>query len=145
SLLLLPSACPSNLALPFVLHAPPPSRHLLPPCHSHHVFLHLLYSTRRHERSPLFPYTTLFRSNASRRRPSRMDCGAYGRPHAPQDRKSTRLNSSHGSSSYAVFGLKKKKAGDDGGRAGGASAGGNDPAHQRHDAHARSPTRLPRC
>src|SRR6266542_4886749 len=32
-----------------------------------------------------------------------------GQDHPPQDRKSTRLNSSHGSISYAVFCLKKKK------------------------------------
>src|SRR5687768_17912064 len=80
---------------------------------------------RRPPRSTLFPYTTLFRSrnelppiavplgtiferskkkksrasveNSNKRRPT---CG---------DRKSTRLNSSHGYISYAVFCLKKKK------------------------------------
>src|SRR5438477_7026967 len=65
-------------------------------------------------RSTLFPYTTLFRSVpaplAQSRRPHRPD---HGR-HAPAaaigpDRKSTRLNSSHMSISYAVFCLKKKK------------------------------------
>src|SRR6516164_4897748 len=68
--------------------------------------------TRRPPRSTLFPYTTLFRSYP-RRRPRR---GALplrrGEPlarRARQDRKSTRLNSSHSSISYAVFGLKKKK------------------------------------
>src|SRR5215470_16265775 len=40
----------------------------------------------------------------------------------PADRKSTRLNSSHGSTSYAVFCLKKKTGGTGGN--GGASAGG---------------------
>src|SRR5436305_6482142 len=82
---------------------------------------------RQPPRSTLFPYTTLFRSTWSawrveidfpRRRP-RIDGprpGAVehrGRRHAPhrarQDRKSTRLNSSHVRISYAVFCLKKKK------------------------------------
>src|SRR5690348_17414550 len=58
-------------------------------------------------RSTLFPYTTLFRS----RRPPRPGRGLRGaraaRPATP-DRKSTRLNSSHPSISYAVFCLKKK-------------------------------------
>src|SRR2546422_6930851 len=75
---------------------------------------------RRPPRSTLFPYTTLFRSaqrgrdhgeprppgggRAQRRR------GSRGTRHLPpQDRKSTRLNSSHGYISYAVFCLKKKK------------------------------------
>src|SRR5437899_4963114 len=68
---------------------------------------------RRPPRSTLFPYTTLFRS----------DC-VYGRGPSDQaylyradglkmlqgeDRKSTRLNSSHLGISYAVFCLKKKK------------------------------------
>src|SRR3970282_2340008 len=64
---------------------------------------------RRPPRSTLFPYTTLFRSL-----PRRM---TFGPAHAPldhshsreQDRKSTRLNSSHITISYAVFCLKKKK------------------------------------
>src|SRR6266480_4937700 len=62
---------------------------------------------RRPPRSTLFPYTTLFRSH----RPSG---AAFDRParraEAPRrgDRKSTRLNSSHMSISYAVFCLKKK-------------------------------------
>src|SRR6266513_5264543 len=62
---------------------------------------------RRPPRSTLFPYTTLFRSQRGdlRRR--------GGGPRARQaarglDRKSTRLNSSHVSISYAVFCLKKK-------------------------------------
>src|SRR3989337_226727 len=64
---------------------------------------------RRPPRSTLFPYTTLFRSRSLRcgaafRRPG---CGYHSRRHV--DRKSTRLNSSHGSISYAVFCLKKKK------------------------------------
>src|SRR5437868_7672620 len=95
-------------------------------------------------RSPLFPYTTLFRSarslhgalprNAGDFRPGNADIGEFtigqtgqfadifliappgaeqadklGEKHGPLDRKSTRLNSSHVSISYAVFCLKKKK------------------------------------
>src|SRR3712207_7292769 len=89
---------------------------------------------RRPPRSTLFPYTTLFRSAVGGDRDGagqavdRLDAG-----HAPhiglvgqsaravaqlrpvhdrridQDRKSTRLNSSHANISYAVFCLKKKK------------------------------------
>src|SRR2546429_4633449 len=76
---------------------------------------------RRPPRSTLFPYTTLFRSSISQAIQfaehshnleislmsgvisARIDA-ASGR-----DRKSTRLNSSHGYISYAVFCLKKKK------------------------------------
>src|SRR5437879_9900192 len=70
-------------------------------------------------RSTLFPYTTLFRSPHRER--AGADAGCAGRdPLAavlPQflgaargeDRKSTRLNSSHRCISYAVFCLKKKK------------------------------------
>src|SRR2546429_7368741 len=67
---------------------------------------------RRPPRSTLFPYTTLFRSaqTGHRRGPGGSD---PSRPApsggAAQDRKSTRLNSSHGYISYAVFCLKKKK------------------------------------
>src|SRR5687768_18259338 len=87
---------------------------------------------RRPPRSTLFPYTTLFRSDHAlyrlarvRRRCGRSMCRALGRRDRPaagipavavlglradrQDRKSTRLNSSHGYISYAVFCLKKKK------------------------------------
>src|SRR2546429_1050042 len=63
---------------------------------------------RRPPRSTLFPYTTLFRSgNAG---PGIGSAGG-GDPNnkPPTDRKSTRLNSSHGYISYAVFCLKKKK------------------------------------
>src|SRR2546422_3817002 len=88
---------------------------------------------RRPPRSTLFPYTTLFRSThtASRERrvgshehalaePQRKPAGGPQngllhdhalRSHddlSPTDRKSTRLNSSHGYISYAVFCLKKK-------------------------------------
>src|SRR3712207_7575677 len=70
---------------------------------------------RRPPRSTLFPYTTLFRSLqrvavADRHRlvlrALAVHREAEGRP---QDRKSTRLNSSHANISYAVFCLKKKK------------------------------------
>src|SRR6266481_7654486 len=64
---------------------------------------------RRPPRSTLFPYTTLFRSRPH----ARPICTNRGVPDAPvqsgRDRKSTRLNSSHSSISYAVFCLKKKK------------------------------------
>src|SRR3712207_7955436 len=72
---------------------------------------------RRPPRSTLFPYTTLFRSTATRRiRSGRRR--AEGPPPVggvgvggglAGDRKSTRLNSSHANISYAVFCLKKKK------------------------------------
>src|SRR5437868_7943262 len=64
---------------------------------------------RRPPRSTLFPYTTLFRSP----RPPRRNCRWSARAKSGcsrKDRKSTRLNSSHVSTSYAVFCLKKKKA-----------------------------------
>src|SRR2546429_5657391 len=93
---------------------------------------------RRPPRSTLFPYTTLFRSHRRsrlrlrarrrhhpRRRRRRHQERTATRPIAPAarkanarsrqeirirtDRKSTRLNSSHGYISYAVFCLKKKK------------------------------------
>src|SRR5207248_9336861 len=97
---------------------------------------------RRPPRSPLFPYTTLFRSWAlppaaagDRARPPWVGSLPAGRRQAacapapgrrsrrrPRarwpassavDRKSTRLNSSHRTISYAVFCLKKKKKQDD--------------------------------
>src|SRR3712207_8278127 len=92
---------------------------------------------RRPPRSTLFPYTTLFRSDAGHRtlrggeRPRPAPCPGGGAPAVglrgrdlpdrgavpepgglaggAQDRKSTRLNSSHANISYAVFCLKKKK------------------------------------
>src|SRR3712207_8363597 len=88
---------------------------------------------RRPPRSTLFPYTTLFRSTVRRRaaalRPREdqplpraghghveeaahlalVRASIAGRERLPQDRKSTRLNSSHANISYAVFCLKKKK------------------------------------
>src|SRR5690554_7438338 len=66
---------------------------------------------RRPPRSTLFPYTTLFRSRhppcQSRRGERHRPVEVLGRK--DQDRKSTRLNSSHVRISYAVFCLKKKK------------------------------------
>src|SRR5437764_11200166 len=67
---------------------------------------------RRPPRSTLFPYTTLFRSPGdlveAHRRRQPASCGQHWTP-AGEDRKSTRLNSSHRCISYAVFCLKKKK------------------------------------
>src|SRR5688572_30920359 len=90
---------------------------------------------RRPPRSTLFPYTTLFRSVVALQGQGRVRAGGLGqaarwvvgeggdRPgrvlghgaaqdvplEADEDRKSTRLNSSHSQISYAVFCLKKKK------------------------------------
>src|SRR2546422_3063700 len=72
---------------------------------------------RRPPRSTLFPYTTLFRSlfvgswlRLARSPLPSADVRQLPLPLAGQrDRKSTRLNSSHGYISYAVFCLKKKK------------------------------------
>src|SRR5215211_8735818 len=67
-------------------------------------------------RSTLFPYTTLFRSSPPPRSPGRRHrrrCRGRVPRARPlprgEDRKSTRLNSSHTVISYAVFCLKKKK------------------------------------
>src|SRR2546422_1909611 len=82
---------------------------------------------RRPPRSTLFPYTTLFRSNGEiergetpRKESLRLLFSAcvqlndflceYRTLRWQADRKSTRLNSSHGYISYAVFCLKKKKS-----------------------------------
>src|SRR2546429_3513238 len=67
---------------------------------------------RRPPRSTLFPYTTLFRSlQGLSRRLQGHGHERLGRAvgRSDGDRKSTRLNSSHGYISYAVFCLKKKK------------------------------------
>src|SRR2546430_8735743 len=69
---------------------------------------------RRPPRSTLFPYTTLFRSNPRcmfERRGGFLGGAGVPEPDPSplQDRKSTRLNSSHRQISYAVFCLKKKK------------------------------------
>src|SRR5437868_9845846 len=73
---------------------------------------------RRPPRSTLFPYTTLFRSlpiegadlvTVPVLREELLVVAAPNHPITRRDRKSTRLNSSHVSISYAVFCLKKKK------------------------------------
>src|SRR2546430_3866091 len=76
---------------------------------------------RRPPRSTLFPYTTLFRSSPSEqvafrvcaiplvREHSFQGRGTFAVARLVEDRKSTRLNSSHSQISYAVFCLKKKK------------------------------------
>src|SRR5689334_23922310 len=64
---------------------------------------------RRPPRSTLFPYTTLFRSPLHVAQVPGLPGRLGGRPARDRDRKSTRLNSSHSSISYAVFCLKKKK------------------------------------
>src|SRR5687768_17678320 len=96
--------------------------------------MHLTYSfffllIRRPPRSTLFPYTTLFRSTgrgrvaveaarggqatvarcAAVQAVARRALRTLGVRRQARDRKSTRLNSSHGYISYAVFCLKKKK------------------------------------
>src|SRR5205085_5209793 len=66
---------------------------------------------RRPPRSTLFPYTTLFRSHAHAGLAAFGARQVFALAHAlayRQDRKSTRLNSSHSQISYAVFCLKKK-------------------------------------
>src|SRR5438270_4103906 len=70
---------------------------------------------RRPPRSTLFPYTTLFRSQKGKV-PGSVGglLGGFAKKAAAkkmggEDRKSTRLNSSHSQISYAVFCLKKKK------------------------------------
>src|SRR3712207_8653104 len=77
---------------------------------------------RRPPRSTLFPYTTLFRSKrvpppgrphqppARRQRAAATPEPDRAGRHRGEDRKSTRLNSSHANISYAVFCLKKKKS-----------------------------------
>src|SRR5471032_770384 len=76
------------------------------------LFIFFFLMIRRPPRSTLFPYTTLFRSRTAGRgrRPRRQGPGAGAPlPQPARDRKSTRLNSSHITISYAVFCLKKKK------------------------------------
>src|SRR2546422_6696227 len=95
------------------------------------MLLFFFLMIRRPPRSTLFPYTTLFRSHglvglakqlvraglgARDRHDTDAGCDGGGPPEH-RDRKSTRLNSSHGYISYAVFCLKKKS------RAGGAVRG----------------------
>src|SRR2546430_3969490 len=83
----------------------------------HILSLFFFLMIRRPPRSTLFPYTTLFRSRqataASRQAASNVTSPSPqihdGIDSAFQDRKSTRLNSSHSQISYAVFCLKKKQ------------------------------------
>src|SRR6266705_3812740 len=78
-------------------------------------FFFFFLMIRRPPRSTLFPYTTLFRSGAgdgiAKGSDIRDIAGNEQRRSAvlSRDRKSTRLNSSHRTISYAVFCLKKKK------------------------------------
>src|SRR6267154_606747 len=84
--------CPS-------IHPPPP-----------YTFF-FFFMLRRPPRSTLFPYTTLFRSLPRLSIPvprGGRACGDRRDRTRRRDRKSTRLNSSHPSISYAVFCLKKK-------------------------------------
>src|SRR2546422_6729850 len=90
------------------------------------LLLFFFLMIRRPPRSTLFPYTTLFRSlmGHSRGGEAAATAAAFNRmKYDPEDagihfmrlnadRKSTRLNSSHGYISYAVFCLKKKKKKD---------------------------------
>src|SRR5687768_17977059 len=81
-----------------------------------YCFFFFFLMIRRPPRSTLFPYTTLFRSGFVALRVEQRGGDGPGRGLARErhvegdaDRKSTRLNSSHGYISYAVFCLKKKK------------------------------------
>src|SRR5688572_32224913 len=73
-------------------------------------FLIFFLMIRRPPRSTLFPYTTLFRSRDAAEGDMPADAleGVGILQQRAQDRKSTRLNSSHSQISYAVFCLKKK-------------------------------------
>src|SRR3712207_8171622 len=91
----------------------------------------LLLMIRRPPRSTLCPYTTLFRSlgdqfrdlhtpvgESGAKRDEGSLCGSgqlRGKEIVSEDRKSTRLNSSHANISYAVFCLKKKLSENDDG------------------------------
>src|SRR5204863_7251805 len=91
--------------------------------------VHFLSTTRRPPRPTLFPYTTLFRSDVAGIVQPREELGRAlllralhhlddpcqvgrlcVRPQPREDRKSTRLNSSHVEISYAVFCVKKKSS-----------------------------------
>src|SRR2546430_7349377 len=68
---------------------------------------------RRPPRSTLFPYTTLFRSCSIGKGvyiDTHVHIGSNAKIQNHEDRKSTRLNSSHSQISYAVFCLKKKNS-----------------------------------
>src|SRR2546429_1847970 len=92
---------------------------------------------RRPPRSTLFPYTTLFRSRWSL---AKHNYGfQVGYTYAVNetlalDRKSTRLNSSHGYISYAVFCLKKKKNQ--------TTTSDNSHHRERNDANTLHPTKI---
>src|SRR5207302_11252583 len=99
----------------------PAHRTLTPRTITLFVLFLFLFMLRLHATSTLFPYTTLFRSRRLRHRRGRADGRRSGQDgssarHGPGpatrrpagDRKSTRLNSSHVKSSYAVLCLKKK-------------------------------------
>src|SRR3989442_7588606 len=95
---------------------------------------------RRPPRSTLFPYTTLFRSlhgqaNAVHHEPCRFLSDTQAA--MDQDRKSTRLNSSHVRISYAVFCLKKKKYSTERLAGGGMESGHGDCIDRPCAAHAR--------
>src|SRR2546429_7230678 len=84
--------------------------------HLSKMFFFFFLMIRRPPRSTLFPYTTLFRSLGIVFLVN-MELGYLTPPVGMNlffaaDRKSTRLNSSHGYISYAVFCLKKKKPGN---------------------------------
>src|SRR5476649_1916032 len=68
---------------------------------------------RRPPRSTLFPYTTLFRSSSCAAGSEATFSSSVPPAFSARDRKSTRLNSSHTVTSYAVFCLKKKKIADE--------------------------------
>src|SRR3989454_12485154 len=70
-------------------------------------FFFFFLMIRRPPRSTLFPYTTLFRSVSQNDWHGACECPDCKT--LDEDRKSTRLNSSHLVISYAVFCLKKKK------------------------------------
>src|SRR5712664_1267759 len=77
------------------------------------LFFFFFLMIRRPPRSTLFPYTTLFRARRRGRGVAARRPVPPLRPVPAADRKSTRLNSSHDQSSYAVFCLKKKKKNND--------------------------------
>src|SRR5206468_9657981 len=87
---------------------------------------------RRPPRSTLFPYTTLFRSGqAWGHHPGPRELP--GAVHCCSDRKSTRLNSSHDQTSYAVFCLKKNVLIQSDSMARARSAKGIMPRADRHE------------
>src|SRR5437764_10185961 len=99
---------------------------------------------RRPPRSTLFPYTTLFRSqvlafqsDTTRVTTMMLARETSQRPYPelgiPEDRKSTRLNSSHRCISYAVFCLKKKKNNVDESKVSAKSAGADDSERRTTD------------